>query len=231
MPTPGSCRHYFLSMRKLFFLCALFAGVICGFAQEVAESDGFLSKVTVRPTIGLNLATECSDGITSNTLVSFKIGAIADYAFRKDWGFRSGLLLSGQGGKYSQDVNAGWIGWSLDATDNPWYLEIPLNVYYSYNIKEVTITGFTGFPLAFGLFGNYKIEDGGRGGNGTVGDTSKSSFDDLKRFALCYNIGVEATWRKFTFGFEYNRHLTSDSKLATAHLQVCSFNLGYNFKL
>jgi len=209
----------------------MLTGTVFVSARAHADSE-FLSKVTIRPTVSLNISSSSvSGGNSSNSLVSFKIGAIADYAFKEDWGFRSGLLFSGQGGKWDQSVNGGSISWSLNATENPWYLEIPLDVYYSYEYKDVTFTGFTGFPISFGLFGNQKIEDGGRG-NGTVGDTSRSAFDSLNRFALSYNIGVEATWRKFSLGLEYNRHLTNDAKTGgTSHIQVFSINLGYNFKL
>jgi len=208
----------------------MLTGTIFVSAQERATDSDFLSKVTIRPTAGLNIASESSGGTTSDALVSFKAGAIADYAFREDWGFRAGLLITGQGGKYGADVND-WISFSVEATDNPWYLELPLDVYYNYRFKEITFTGFTGFPLSFGLFGNYKQGGEGHSGGVSVGGSKHSAFDDLNRFALSYNIGLEATWRRMTLGFEYSRHLTNDAKNGSGHLQVFSINLGYNFKL
>lgn len=205
----------------------MLVGMLSASAQT---EDDFLSKVTVRPTLGLNICSEDAGGNASSSLVSFKVGAIADYAFKENWGFRSGILFSGQGGTFKSDVGSGWLSWSSKATDNPWYLEIPLDVYYSYQIKDITLTGFTGIPVSIGLFGNYKIEDGGSG-TGTVGTTKQNAFDDLNRFALSYNIGIEATWRKMSFGFEYSRHLTNDGKNGSGHLQLFSINLGYNFKL
>ncbi len=187
-------------------------------AQGFSE---FLSKVTVRPTIGLNIGNECSKGYTSDALVTFKIGAIADYEFRETWGFRSGLLITGQGGKFNENVSGSGIGWKLDKTDNPWYLEIPLDVYYSYEISDdIKLSGYSGFPIEIGLFGDYKLSGEGTTPGISIGSQKRSAFDDLSRFALCWNIGVEATWRQMTLGLEYNRHLTNDAKHGTGHLQV-----------
>ena len=229
-------------MRKLL----LFIGVILCSATVQAQSQtgldkeppgteksDFLDKVTIRPTIGLNIGfASVKDGNSSDALASFKAGAIADYAVKEDWGFRTGLLLSGQGGKWSQSVGGGALGWSLNATENPWFLEIPINVYADlFRLKDIRFTAFAGFPLEFGLFGNNKIKDGG-GGNASVADTSHDAFETYNRFALCLNFGIETEWRKFVLGLEYNRHLTNDSKAGgTQHLNLLSINLGYNFKL
>lgn len=192
-----------------------------------------MSKVTIRPTIGLNFSyISVKDGDASDFNTSFKIGAIADYALKNDWGLRTGIIFTGQGGKWDQSVGGGWLGWSLTATENPWYLEIPLNVYADlFKAKDFNLTLFTGLPLEFGVFGNNKIKDGGKG-NASVADTSHGAFESYNRFALCYNFGIEAEWKKFVIGFEYNRHLTNDAKTGgTSHLNVISINLGYNFNL
>jgi len=210
-------------MRKILLFCLMLTGMLSVSAQT---EETFLSKVTFRPTIGLNISKEAGDGASSDALVSFKAGAIADYAYKEDWGFRSGLLLSGKGGKYGEDVNGGMVSWSMKATDSPWYLEIPLDVYYQYRLNDITFKGFTGFPLEIGLFGNYKIEDGGKG-NGHVGDQKRSAFDDLSRFGIAWNIGVEAEWKKISLGIEFSRHLTNDAKEGTCHMQVFSINVGY----
>ena len=229
MPTPGSYRHKTIIMRKLIFFAAMLTSSLFASAQGFSD---FKSKVTVRPTLGLNIGNECSKGSTSDALVSFKIGAIADYEFRETWGFRSGLLLTGQGGKYNEKAGGNGIGWELNQTDNPWYLEIPLDVYYSYEINdEIKLSGYSGFPIEIGLFGDYKLSGEGNRPGITIGSQKRSAFDDLSRFALCWNVGVEATWRKISLGLEYNRHLTNDGKNGTGHLQVFSINLGYNFKL
>lgn len=193
-----------------------------------AQTEGnFLSKVTFRPTIGLNISSVSYSGGASDALVSFKAGALADYAFKKDWGFRSGLLLTGQGGKHGSDYGSGSVSWSYRVSENPWYLEIPLDVYYDFGIGDVTLGGFTGFPLEIGLFGNHTIKDGGYG-TGHVSKETRSAFKDFSRFALAWNIGVEATWRKITLGLEYNRHLSNDGKGGNkCHLQTFSINLGY----
>ncbi len=209
----------------------MLTGVFFASAQERAADSDFQSKVKVRLAFGMNISSvSISGGNSSSSLIGAKGGAIADYAFKENWGFRSGLLLTSQGGKWDQSVDGGFVSWSLKATENPWYFEIPLNVYYSFYYKDITFTGFTGFPVSIGVFGNQKIEDGG-GGNASVGDTSRSVFENMNRFALSYNIGVEATWKKFTLGLEYNRHLTNDYKNGgSGHIQVFSINLGYNFQ-
>jgi len=78
-------------MRKILFLCLLFIGLLSTSAQT---QESFPSKVTVRPTIGLNIGSESSGDTTSNSIVSFKGGAIADYAFTQNWDFRSVLLTT-----------------------------------------------------------------------------------------------------------------------------------------
>lgn len=202
----------------------MLVGILSASAQT---EETFLSKVTLRPTIGLNIATEANGSSTSDALLTFKIGALADYAFKQDWGFRSGILFTGQGGKYGTKVGSGAVSWSYTATDTPWYLEIPLDAYYQYNVGDVNLKGFTGFPLEFGLFGDYKIKNGDYG-TGTVGNQKRSAFEDLNRFALAWNIGLEATWHKVSLGIEYNRHLTNDAKNGgKCHLQVFSINVGY----
>lgn len=202
--------------------------MLAGTLSVSAQTEkSFQNKVTLRPTIGLNISTEANSSSTSDALVSFKVGAIADYAYKENWGFRSGLLFSGQGGKYGQKVGSGAVSWSYTATDNPWYLEIPLDAYYQYKLNDITFKGYTGFPIEIGLFGNYKIENGDYG-VGTVGKQKRSAFDDLSRFALAWNIGAEANWHKFTLGIEYNRHLSNDAKNGgKCHLQTFSINIGY----
>lgn len=189
-------------------------------------SDGFLSRVTLRPTIGLNISSLVHPSYTSDALVSFKIGALADYAVKTSWGFRSGILFTGQGEKHGNNIGSGAVSWSYTATDNLWYLEIPLDAYCQYTAGEVTFKGFTGFPLEFGLFGNYKLK-GGDYGTANIPTQKHSAFDDFSRFALAWNIGLEATWHKISLGIEYNRHLTNDVKSGKGHFQLFSINVGY----
>lgn len=206
--------------------------------NPVAESEsGFsLSKVTIRPTIGVNIAYETFDGGETGILTSFKVGAIADYAIDHTWGLRTGLLLSGQGGESYHDIGTGtFLAHSLSTRDNPWYLEIPLNAYVDvFTWQNVSFKAFVGFPIEIGLFGKYKLQGEKNPSGVTAGGYEHGCFDKdgLNRFAIAFNGGIEATWRKFTLGIEYNRHLTNDAQYGDSyHLQYYSVYLGYNFKL
>lgn len=149
--------------------------------NPVAESEsGFsLSKVTIRPTIGVNIAYETFDGGETGILTSFKVGAIADYAIDHTWGLRTGLLLSGQGGESYHDIGTGtFLAHSLSTRDNPWYLEIPLNAYVDvFTWQNVSFKAFVGFPIEIGLFGKYKLQGEKNPSGVTAGGYEHGCFD------------------------------------------------------
>jgi hypothetical protein len=145
---------------------------------------------------GLNFSTMTLKymglSIDPKTLVGFHIGGYAEFPIIENLSIQPGLLISTKGTKYDFSSEKGTI--------SPVYLDVPVNLMYSFNInpKIPKISVFTGPYFAYGIAGKYKIGDE----SSSISYGSGDDYD-LKPFDMGINFGAGMTFNKIFVSLQY----------------------------
>lgn len=136
---------------KVLFMAALLA---LGVTTASAQSEG---EFRIGVTAGMNVSN-ISDQNT-DCRIGFNVGVRGEYNFTNNFYGNIGLLFSQKGTR--TDSEGSLLGFSAKGTvtQNPGYLEIPVQLGYRFNMGNgVSIFGETGPYFAFGVCGKNKID-------------------------------------------------------------------------
>jgi hypothetical protein len=156
---------------------------------------------------GLNVSnmTLKANGISYDpeTLVAVHFGGSVEIPVTENFAFQPGLLFSAKGSNYK--IN------TLEYTISPVYIEVPVNVLFSFGSDVVKVALFAGPYFACGIRG-YKIDSGGN-----LKDINYGSGEnkDLKSFDTGLNFGAGVYVRGFLISVRYEMGLTNISPVTT----------------
>ncbi len=164
-------------------------------------------NLSIEPTIGIGFSGYNIENTLDINGVGFRVGAIGEISIPQVQGLyaNTGLLLSLEGAK--MDMFGATASW------NPYFLDIPIHVGYSYNIiDKLSVFAEFGPYVGVGLFGNIKATDGGLGDWDEEIEVEKTPiFDEdystMKRmqFGLGIKVGLVALGHyKLSFGWDWN---------------------------
>lgn len=179
---------------------------------------------------GLNLAnmnySGSLDGLDTKLLTTFQAGLIADIDLSEHVAIQPGLLLVGKGSRQEQ------ASVSFTAKYSPMYLQVPVNVLY----KDGLFYAGMGPYVAFGLFGNIKIDLPGLINQNTQIQFGRTDNDDFSAVDLGLNFEAGFTLGQVRLGAGYalgmlnmvpqDRRAGVDGAITNA---VISINAAYMF--
>lgn len=210
-------------MKRSFFRIAAILLVL--FVQTSAFAQRFGVKA------GLNLADVAFDPEPDareiyKMLPTFNVGGLAEFDFSENMGIGVGLQLAGKGAQYDE---SGFVGKS-----NPFYLQVPVNVYY----RNKGFYAGVGPYIGFGLFGNYSYDVIGVGeGSGSI-DFGNEADDDYGPidFGLGFEVGYHVI-APLRISVSYDLGLMNvftqdfqDSNDSTLKNKVLGINVAWFFK-
>ncbi|HNM24150.1 MAG TPA: outer membrane beta-barrel protein, partial [Saprospiraceae bacterium] len=179
---------------------------------------------------GLNLAnmnySGSLNGLDTKLLTTFQAGLIADIDLSEHVAIQPGLLLVGKGSRQEQ------ASVSFTAKYSPMYLQVPVNVLY----KDGLFYAGMGPYVAFGLFGNIKIDLPGLINQNTQIQFGRTDNDDFSAVDLGLNFEAGFTLGQVRLGAGYalgmlnmvpqDRRAGVDGAITNA---VISINAAYMF--
>lgn len=148
-------------------------------------------------------------GVTTDPIIGFHLGVIADMATSEKFSFQPGLLFSQKGAK-SGDVKT---------TVN--YIDVPLNLMLKFGSSDFKILAFAGPSLSYAISGKTdgeKIEFGSESGQ-------------MKRMDIGLGFGAGAQYNSFQGTIGYNMgfsNLSNEDGLKVKN-RVLSFSVAYLF--
>jgi hypothetical protein len=156
---------------------------------------------------GLNLSTYTlkTNSISSNpeTPAGVHFGLFYEIPLNRNFALQPALLFSAKGSNYKIDT--------VDFSLSPIYIEVPVNVVYSFGSDMVKISLYAGPYFAFGL-GGYKIISGGELENILYGSGVNK---DLKIFDIGLNFGAGVSIKGLLISAQYGMGLTNVSSVKT----------------
>ena len=195
-------------MKKIMMIAAMMVAVLSANAQNE------VGQVTLKPMVGLNLAT--LTGLDDNKVrVGLAAGAEAEFGVAENFGITAGVLYSMQGTKWSEGDET--LTWKMD------YINIPILANY-YVTKGLAIKA--GLQPAFKASAKAKAS---AGSNSISGD-----LEDVKGFALSIPFGVSYEYSSFVLDARYNLGVTKafkDSWNTDSKNSWFMISLGYKFAL
>ena len=179
-----------------------------------ANAQNEVGQVTLKPMVGLNLAT--LTGLDDNKMrVGLAAGAEAEFGVAENFGITAGVLYSMQGTKWSEGDET--LTYKID------YINIPILANY-YVTKGLAIKA--GLQPAFKASAKAKAS---AGSNSISGD-----LDGVSSFTLSIPFGLSYEYASFVFDARYNLGVTKVFKEngdKTPKNSVFMFSVGYKFAL
>jgi Outer membrane protein beta-barrel domain len=184
------------------------------------------AQIKFGPEAGVNLSTMTLKtmglSIDPKTLVGFHVGGVFDIPLKGSLSLQPAILYSSKGSKFS-------VG-GEDMSIAPGFIEVPVNLAYSFEAGTVKFFVFAGPYLAYGISGKYK--------SGGVEESIKyGSGDnyDLKPFDLGLNLGAGLNINNFLVTAQYGLGLTNLSPSSSVDLEmknkVIGISVAYLFSL
>lgn len=174
-----------------------------------AEINGQIKSGYV---FGLNLSTMTLKykGISYDpeTPVGIHFGGFLEIPVIGNFAFKPSLLLSAKGSDYVIDT--------LDVSISPIYIEVPLNILYSFGSDVVRVSLFAGPYFACGI-GGYKIVSGGELREISYGSGLN---DDLRPFDIGLNLGAGINIKGVLISFQYGLGLENISPVAAFDSEI-----------
>ena len=196
-------------MKKLFLTLAVACLGLTASAQEKGD-------IRFGVVAGMNVSNITDMEMDSR--IGFHVGVKAEYNLSENLYGNAGVIFSQKGNKYSEGDD--------EITNNPGYIEVPINFGYRYKISDgVSVFGETGPYLAYGICGKTKVE--------YEGDEAKVDFfeDGVNKFDFGWGVkvGVEAAKFQISVGYEYGITKVYDVKGSSNHNSNLMVSVGYMF--
>ena len=189
---------------------------------------GLQAQVKFGPKVGMNLSTMTlkSSGISFDPkmLVGFHAGLISEIGLTDNLKLQPGILYSSKGSKYEITL----FEETFDFTMAPAFIEVPVNLMYSFGPGDTKFNVFAGPYFAYGIGGKYKSD----------GESEDISFgtseeDDMKPLDIGVNFGVGVNIKGFLISAQYGLGLanltTEDTGDTEIKNQVIGISVGYLF--
>jgi len=222
--------------RKLFLMAVFCLITICSYSQDKPYSLGIKA--------GMNLSNMDIEGTDSKVRLGYNFGVFGEYVLPSRFFFQTGLNLTSKGMKneiegLKEDINSDGLEdrGSFDMNWNAMYLELPILVGYKAAVTDnFNINFMVGPYFAYGIGGKTTVEFYGEFGKPDGGfepyraKDKTNTFSDLslKRFDMGISAGLEAEYRKFTFGIGYEYGLLDISQGTNSiHSRNAFVSLGY----
>lgn len=123
-------------------------GLIC-LVFLLLISSGY-GQVSFGPKAGLNLATFMGEIHHTNTTFGAQAGVMADIRFSNVFGLQPSLTLTMKGSNKSVNIRDE----THDTTFQTNYLEIPVHIFYGFDMQDVQVLIFAGPYFGYGLWGS-----------------------------------------------------------------------------
>lgn len=217
------------SFSKLIFLFVVFAITTQVNAQSFAVKAGMnLSNMVVKE----------SDSTLSNDYksnIGFNFGGTIEIPMVNNFSLEPGIFVSTKG--FHEEISEDFFGikYSMKMNMNLYYIDIPINGKYTFNMNNFKIYGLLGPYLGIGLTGTYKQESTAMNQTQTEEKTvvfdSKNEEFHLNRFDYGFQIGAGVEVQSFLFAITYNyglgNILPNTENNSTATHRILGFSVGY----
>lgn len=190
----------------------------------------------------------------SDNLNGFYLEALYEWNFLSagwgDLGLEPGVRFTYLGDADSEEE----FGYTLKSGLNEAYIDVPVNVKYSYDLGSVRLSAFVGPDFSFGLSSVSKVSLSGDGvdyvvkyhnysgktvtkGDGSSSASKPDGYTDYGRFDVKLGLGIGATFMdKLNVKLGYNIGLLNrytgeqlENYKAKMHTNVFYVGLGFNF--
>ncbi len=220
-------------MKKMMMIAAMMIAAISANAQNE------VGQITLKPTVGMNIASMTKTEGDSKVRVGIAAGVEAEYGLTEKFSLSAGLLYSMQGvkgdGSFDLDFFDEYFEYQGDAeytgkaTVKLDYLNIPILANY-YVIPGLAIKA--GIQPAFNVSKRVKFE-----GDVTVGNMKRpvnideKINDGVKAFYFSIPVGISYEYQSFVLDARYNIGVTKAFKYTDSRHSVFQITLGYKFAL
>ena len=208
-------------------------------AAVTANAQNEVGQITLKPTVGMNIASMTKTEGDSKVRVGIAAGVEAEYGITESFSLSAGLLYSMQGvkgnGSFDLDFFDEYFNYEGDAeytgkaTVKLDYINIPILANY-YVIPGLAIKA--GIQPAFNVSKKVKFEgDVIYGNKKETVNVDKKIDDGVKAFQFAIPVGISYEYKNFVLDARYNIGVTKAFKYTDSRHSVFQITLGYKFAL
>ena len=221
-------------MKKIMMIAAMMVATISANAQNE------VGQITLKPTVGMNIASMTKTEGDSKVRVGIAAGVEAEYGITESFSLSAGLLYSMQGvkgnGSFDLDFFDEYFNYVGDAeytgkaTVKLDYINIPILANY-YVIPGLAIKA--GIQPAFNVSKKVKFEGDViiSGNKKETVNVDKKIDDGVKAFQFAIPVGISYEYKNFVLDARYNIGVTKAFKYTDSRHSVFQITLGYKFAL
>ena len=221
-------------MKKIMMIAAMMVATISANAQNE------VGQITLKPTVGMNIASMTKTEGDSKVRVGIAAGVEAEYGITESFSLSAGLLYSMQGvkgnGSFDLDFFDEYFNYEGDAeytgkaTVKLDYINIPILANY-YVIPGLAIKA--GIQPAFNVSKKVKFEGDViiSGNKKETVNVDKKIDDGVKAFQFAIPVGISYEYKNFVLDARYNIGVTKAFKYTDSRHSVFQITLGYKFAL
>ena len=220
-------------MKKIMMIAAMMVAAVTANAQNE------VGQITLKPTVGMNIASMTKTEGDSKVRVGIAAGVEAEYGITESFSLSAGLLYSMQGvkgnGSFDLDFFDEYFNYEGDAeytgkaTVKLDYINIPILANY-YVIPGLAIKA--GIQPAFNVSKKVKFEgDVIYGNKKETVNVDKKIDDGVKAFQFSIPVGISYEYKNFVLDARYNIGVTKAFKYTDSRHSVFQITLGYKFAL
>ena len=209
-------------------------------AAVTANAQNEVGQLTLKPTVGMNIASMTKTEGDSKVRVGIAAGVEAEYGITESFSLSAGLLYSMQGvkgnGSFDLDFFDEYFNYVGDAeytgkaTVKLDYINIPILANY-YVIPGLAIKA--GIQPAFNVSKKVKFEGDViiSGNKKETVNVDKKIDDGVKAFQFAIPVGISYEYKNFVLDARYNIGVTKAFKYTDSRHSVFQITLGYKFAL
>jgi hypothetical protein len=220
-------------MKKIMMIAAMMVAAVTANAQNE------VGQITLKPTVGMNIASMTKTEGDSKVRVGIAAGVEAEYGITESFSLSAGLLYSMQGvkgnGSFDLDFFDEYFNYVGDAeytgkaTVKLDYINIPILANY-YVIPGLAIKA--GIQPAFNVSKKVKFEgDVIYGNKKETVNVDKKIDDGVKAFQFAIPVGISYEYKNFVLDARYNIGVTKAFKYTDSRHSVFQITIGYKFAL
>ena len=221
-------------MKKIMMIAAMMVATVTANAQNE------VGQLTLKPTVGMNIASMTKTEGDSKVRVGIAAGVEAEYGITESFSLSAGLLYSMQGvkgnGSFDLDFFDEYFNYVGDAeytgkaTVKLDYINIPILANY-YVIPGLAIKA--GIQPAFNVSKKVKFEGDViiSGNKKETVNVDKKIDDGVKAFQFAIPVGISYEYKNFVLDARYNIGVTKAFKYTDSRHSVFQITLGYKFAL